>query len=297
MRRAFTLIELLVVISIIALLIAILLPVLSSVRYESANFLCLNRQRQWVIATTAYCTDNKDLYPDRGIDNNRAEPLWARWAARMWIDRGVDEHLDDLIGEYMASEIAVWVCPQYDGAHGVGAYAGCLEHGKGHYNGGNQNNFRWTTYSFHGGLREYNNIGTYKYNPGDRRKIGDPYIIEDLNTGEKIYESGLLISDTASDDNAWVPCYYPSQTGRFSPKAPYPGITTNHQPKPGSDYQQVNNPGFRVQAVADKAYTNWAYDDGSAETRTIIPSNALLSSDEWTAIRSDANRFMMFPNR
>ena len=121
-RKAFTLIELLVVISIIALLIAILLPVLSNVRYESANFMCLSRQRQFAIATTAYCTDNKDLYPDRGIDNNRSEPLWARWAARMWIDKNVDDNLDVVLGDYMDKDIAVWCCPQYDGAHGSGRW-------------------------------------------------------------------------------------------------------------------------------------------------------------------------------
>ena len=293
MRKAFTLIELLVVISIIALLIAILLPVLSSVRYESANFQCLSRQRQWTIATTAYCTDSKDLYPDRGIDNDRSEPMWARWAARMWIDRGVDLGLDDVVGEYMSSEIPVWVCPQYDGAHGSNAYAGCLTHGKAHLTG-NQNNFRWTTYAFHGGLRQYNNSG-HTYNPGDRRRIDEPYIIE-LADGRR-YESNLLISDVAVDDNAWVPCYYPTQTGRFSPKAPFPGITTNHQPKPGTLSQQVNNPGFRVQGIGGAAHTNWAYADGSAETRIITPSNALLTSDEWTAVSADAGRFMMFPNR
>jgi hypothetical protein len=274
-------------------LIAILLPVLSSVRYESANFLCLNRQRQWAIAANAYTTDNKDLYPDRGIDNLRAEPMWARWAARMWIDRNVDKHLDDVLGEYMDTAVPVWVCPQYDGAHGTGAYAGCLEHGKSHYNGGG-NDFRWTTYSFHGGLRQYNNAG-HTYNPGDRRKIGERYIIE-LSDGRR-YESGLLISDVAADDNAWVPCYYPGQGGRFNPKSPFSAITTNHQPKPGTLVQQVNNPGFRVQAVGGAAHTNWAYDDGSAETRVVTPSTTLLNDDAWTLVSSDAGRYMMFPNR
>ena len=224
-KQGFTLIELLVVISIIALLIAILLPVLGSVRYESANFLCLSRQRQWTIATHAYCTDNKEFYPDRGIDNDRAEPMWARWAARMWIDRGVDDELDDVLGDYMSESTAVWVCPQYDGAHGSRAWAGCLEHGKGHYEGGNQNNFRWTTYAFHGGLREYGNTG-HTYNPGDRRKMGDPYIIE-LSDG-RVYESGLLMSDVAADDNAWVPCYYPGQGGRFTAQVPV--LCDHHQP-------------------------------------------------------------------
>jgi prepilin-type N-terminal cleavage/methylation domain-containing protein len=292
MRKAFTLIEILVVISIIAILIAILLPVLSSTRYDAANFLCLNRQKQWVIATTAYCADNDGFYPDRGIITKSAqpEPLWARWAARMYIDKNVDGNLDEILGRYVSEEVPLWVCPQYDGEHDSGALAGCLEHGKGH------SNDRWTTYAFHGGLSEFNNIGRWKYNPGDRRSLGEPYVIESLTDGSTVYESRLLISDTASDDNSWVPCYYPNQTGKHNNKAPFEGITTNHQPKPGTLVQQVNNPGYRVQGVGGPTHTNWAFDDGSAETRVITPGNHLLSSDEWTAISSDAGRYMLFPN-
>lgn len=124
--------------------------------------------------------------------------------------------------------------------------------------------------------------------------MGDPYVIE-LSDG-RTYESGLLMSDTASDDNSWVPCYYPSQTGRHSNRAPYPGITTNHQPKPGTQTQFVNTFGFRVNGVGGATHTNWAYDDGSAETRVVTPGSALLTSDEWTLVSSDAGRYMMFPD-
>ncbi len=58
---AFTLIELLVVISIIALLIGILLPVLGAARETARDAQCRSNLRQITIASEAYVTDVQDL--------------------------------------------------------------------------------------------------------------------------------------------------------------------------------------------------------------------------------------------
>jgi len=60
----FTLIELLVVISIIALLIGILLPVLGVARGTARDALCKSNQRQWGIAQATFTTENKGRVPD-----------------------------------------------------------------------------------------------------------------------------------------------------------------------------------------------------------------------------------------
>jgi prepilin-type N-terminal cleavage/methylation domain-containing protein/prepilin-type processing-associated H-X9-DG protein len=62
-RRGFTLVELLVVISIIALLIAILLPVLSSARDAGRSVQCLSNERQVGIAFNTYAEEFADYIP------------------------------------------------------------------------------------------------------------------------------------------------------------------------------------------------------------------------------------------
>jgi prepilin-type N-terminal cleavage/methylation domain-containing protein len=61
--RAFTLIELLVVIAMIALLMAILLPVLSRVRKQAKAMVCQARLRQWSMALAAYTEDSQGHFP------------------------------------------------------------------------------------------------------------------------------------------------------------------------------------------------------------------------------------------
>lgn len=63
MRKAFTLIELLVVISIIALLIAILLPALSKARDAARQIQCASNQHSGAVAFNVFGAENKDRVP------------------------------------------------------------------------------------------------------------------------------------------------------------------------------------------------------------------------------------------
>ena len=62
-KRGFTLIELLVVMSIIALLIAILLPALSSTRESARRTQCASNLHQWGLAALNYAATNKNALP------------------------------------------------------------------------------------------------------------------------------------------------------------------------------------------------------------------------------------------
>src|SRR5205085_10140912 len=61
--RAFTLIELLVVIAIIAILAALLLPVLAGAKEHARRTSCKNSQRQFLLAVHMYGDDNVQWVP------------------------------------------------------------------------------------------------------------------------------------------------------------------------------------------------------------------------------------------
>lgn len=74
-RGAFTLIELLVVIAIIAILAAMLLPVLHRAQQKAEQVGCINNLRQLMIAWKMYANENAEFPPNQDYDN--AYPRWV----------------------------------------------------------------------------------------------------------------------------------------------------------------------------------------------------------------------------
>jgi prepilin-type N-terminal cleavage/methylation domain-containing protein len=68
----FTLIELLVVVAIIAILAALLLPVLGRAKYKTRLTACISQMRQVGISVTAYSDDWDGRYPYRTVSNPAA---------------------------------------------------------------------------------------------------------------------------------------------------------------------------------------------------------------------------------
>src|SRR5687767_3778688 len=115
-RNAFTLVELLVVIGIIALLLAILLPVLSRAREASRRALCLNNINQLGRAVLLYAHDNRDVLPEAGTGNNpdaflspRAVgfPAWTPISAETYVLPSIGQ----LLSKYLAKDHRLWICP------------------------------------------------------------------------------------------------------------------------------------------------------------------------------------------
>lgn len=77
-QKAFTLVELLVVISIIALLMAILMPALTKIRKTAQATVCKSNLRQLALFGTMYATDNEGSFP-RGVFVNGSVSPGGQW--------------------------------------------------------------------------------------------------------------------------------------------------------------------------------------------------------------------------
>jgi prepilin-type N-terminal cleavage/methylation domain-containing protein len=116
-RRAFTLVELLVVVGIIAVLVAIMLPIVTRVRGTAINQICKNNLRQIGMGILVYCDHHHGRFADpvtlggaacrrlvgeRDPDDPSSLPETYGWSALL-----------DGLG-YLSADRAtggVWVCP------------------------------------------------------------------------------------------------------------------------------------------------------------------------------------------
>lgn len=75
-QTGFTLIELLVVVSVIAVLTAMLLPVVGMIREQARRVSCTSQMRQVGMALVEYRGDNKGMYPSVYWN----DPSWSTWS-------------------------------------------------------------------------------------------------------------------------------------------------------------------------------------------------------------------------
>ena len=114
-KTGFTLIELLVVIAIIAILAAILLPVLSKSKETALGAACLNNTRELGLGIESFCDENGDYFP-------QVSPWWTagpypnkygincggEWFAK---DGVTPNTIAPLLSPYIQNNL-VWVCPK-----------------------------------------------------------------------------------------------------------------------------------------------------------------------------------------
>ena len=119
--RAFTLIELLVVISIIVLLIAILLPVLSKSRASARLALCATNLQQLGVANISYSVDNDGYVMKTHERHGNAYAFDIRKKQddpsqpNAWAIKGIEPYIRSFSGPFVALEGAgIALCPDVD---------------------------------------------------------------------------------------------------------------------------------------------------------------------------------------
>ncbi len=110
---AFTLIELLVVISIIALLIAILLPALGAARTQARKTQCASGTRQIFTMQSVYAEDHRGFYPL--TDESRCNGfMWRANDSSPWTISLTYNSARSPLEFYLGNGHRVLRCPEYD---------------------------------------------------------------------------------------------------------------------------------------------------------------------------------------
>lgn len=270
--RAFTLIELLVVISIIALLIAILLPALSKARDTAELAQCLSNTRQLSTGVYSNAVDNKDelpRYQEVGGGGAVVRQLWTEMLVEYVGGNS------DMIGGRVVTDGAIFLCPSAPGRGELSDYTG------GHYVNDPDNPWYFVdsvgisktrgSYVMNGYL--FSRKGNQGDNPGGTRfagGTGNPYFAEG-GWPDTLSNISQPSERPVFADGGWIDGW-PRETDPRPPAGDYGAFTKF----PGYSNPYGNMTRFLTNHHGDR--TNVGFIDGHGET---IETRALYEI-KWT---------------
>ncbi|MFK7789461.1 MAG: prepilin-type N-terminal cleavage/methylation domain-containing protein [Phycisphaeraceae bacterium] len=275
MRKAFTLIELLVVISIIALLIAILLPALSSAKYTANITKCSIAVRSIATVQLSYATDSKEYFP-HGLEKYSGGGNWvsARTAGaqiRSWeIFSGANNHhggydLRRVYYDYMQNnnQEEVMHCPM-----------------KSEKFFQNNQDDRILSYMLY--VSNNHRLKHFEYDgPNAYERLGDTW----SPRGEPDADFTLLASDFVSGD--FQPFGQPENRGVLSAHPGTSGAVYEH-------FAEINDFGGYILSGSQSAPNNFADADGSVHTYK-VGVGSITDTDTWVVNNGGNHRNLMMP--
>jgi len=274
MRRAFTLIELLVVVSIIALLIAILLPALSNARYMANVTKCQVAIRSIAAVQLSYSIDNKEYFPEGGYRYGSAAGETGGWfqamqagaRVRTWeLFSGGRYDLRPIYYDYMQNnnQEAVMHCP--------------LKSEKFFENNQDDRILSYMMYV----SNNYRSKHFYFEDVGGYERLSKTWSPE----GEHDAEFTLLASDFVLGD--FAPHGLPQ----------YRGALTTHPSTSGSLYEhfaEINDFGGHILDSSQSSPANFADADGSVTTY-LVNGDSINDTDTWVINNRGNHRNVMMP--
>ncbi len=203
-NKAFTLIELLVVISIIALLVALLLPVLSKARQAAQNVVCLTKLQQMGLASGMYNSDNREhpmgpSWPPTTYHALGADFVPTHYGSkasrpfRGQINRIIVPQDTLSFPGYIEARARAWQCPRLD-VNGISTHPGSTA-GNGRYI------YHYASTYLHGHYNIAKAPNAFERSVGPRQT----FEIKNPNQTWQLFDAGLSHDTHASNPGKYLP--------------------------------------------------------------------------------------------
>jgi len=112
---AFTLVELLIVIAIIAILAAMLLPVLRMAQDSARAAQCLSNRKQMALGWVMYAGDNNDWVMPNADESHQTLNSWVdgvlNWTVNNFANINTNELATSMLGGYCSQIVTIYKCP------------------------------------------------------------------------------------------------------------------------------------------------------------------------------------------